>query len=124
MSTGVWDPAWERLFSSRAWGRYPAEPVIRALARAFPDRSRPPRALDLGCGPGANTWFLAREGFRTSGIDGSAAAIAQNRARLASEGLEADLRTGDFTVELPWPAASFDAVVDAAALYANPLVSI
>src|SRR3989338_994735 len=33
------------------------------------------RVLDLGCGSGANTWFLAKEGKETYGIDSSPTAI-------------------------------------------------
>ena len=119
---GHWDPTWESLFVSRPWGNYPAEPVVREVMRRFgsvADRSTI-RALDVGCGPGANTWFLTREGFRVCGIDGSATAITLARARLEREGLAADLRVGDFTTSLPWADASFDLAVDCAALYANP----
>jgi len=115
------DPLWEDLFAGRAWGRYPSEPVIRAIMAAYgssSDRSTI-RVLDLGCGPGANTWFLAREGFTVAGIDGSETAIAQNSARLRLEGLDADLRVGDFTKQIPWEDGSFDAVVDNGSLCAN-----
>jgi SAM-dependent methyltransferase len=118
---------WENLFATRDWGRYPGEDLIRALARAFPPASRRESAvLEVGCGPGANIWYLAREGFRVAGIDGSPSAIAQARQRLFDEGLNglsADLRCGDFA-RLPWPDGRFDAVVDIEAIYANPLAAI
>src|SRR5262249_51180391 len=109
-----WDPKWEQIFSSRPWGKYPPEPIIREVMRAFSKNAdrKQVRMLDLGCGPGANTWFMAREGFSVSGIDGSASAIAQNRQRLANERLSADLSVGDFTVALPWPDQTFDGVID------------
>lgn len=119
---GHWDPVWESILSSRPWGRYPAESIVRAVMRQYgrvPDRAGI-RALDVGCGPGANAWFLAREGFQVSGIDGSAAAIGLARQRLEAEGLAADLRVGDFTRTLPWADATFDFAVDCAAMYANP----
>jgi len=90
----------------------------------FASRSQTGPDLDLGCGPGANTWFLAREGFTVAGIDGSASAIEQNRSRLQQEGLSADLHVGDITATLPWADASFDLVLDNVALYANPLPAI
>jgi SAM-dependent methyltransferase len=82
------------------------------------------RVLDLGSGPGANTWFLAREGFAVSAIDGSPSGIAQNRARLTGENLTADLQVGDFTKHLPWADATFDVVLDNASAYANPMHAI
>ena len=120
-----WDPVWESLFSSGEWGKYTPESVIRFVAGHFyraPLR-RDVRILDLGCGPGACTWFMAREGFAVSGIDGSESAIATAAARLESEGLSGDLRVGDLG-HLPWDDATFDAVIDNASMYANPLGAI
>lgn len=125
-ASASWDPTWEAIFSSRAWGKYPPEPVIREIMRKFsrvPDR-KAVRVLDLGSGPGANTWFLAREGFNVAAIDGSPSGIAQNRARLIGEQLDADFQVGDFTERLPWDDDSFDAVLDNASAYANPMRAI
>jgi SAM-dependent methyltransferase len=115
-----WDPIWERIFSSREWGKYPPEYVVRFVARNFyrvPNREEI-HLLEIGCGPGANCWFLAREGFNVSGIDGSATAIQLAGERLSREGLTADLRVGDFSV-IPWPECSFDGVVENVSLYCN-----
>ncbi len=115
-----WDPVWEGLFRSREWGRYPNEHLMRFVARNFysaPNRSQV-RLLDLGCGQGPNTWYMAREGFSVSAIDGSPSAVAHARERLQGEDLRADLRVGDY-LNLPWKDALFDAVVDIASLYAN-----
>ena len=83
----TWDPVWENLFSSGNWGQYPGEDLIRFVARNFyavADRSAT-RILEVGCGPGANLWFLAREGFAAHGIDGSPSAVAKSRSRLDRE---------------------------------------
>ncbi|MEO6771871.1 MAG: class I SAM-dependent methyltransferase [Kofleriaceae bacterium] len=111
---------WEATFRSQAWGRYPAEHVVRFVARTFgasPDRAAV-RLLDLGSGPGASTWFMAREGFSVSAIDGSPTAIAQLHDRLETEQLTADARVGELAA-LPWPAERFAGVIDNAALYCN-----
>jgi ubiquinone/menaquinone biosynthesis C-methylase UbiE len=116
-----WQPIWEEIFREKEWGKYPPEYVIRFVARSFykePIR-RAVRVLDLGCGPGACTWFVAREGFDVAGIDGPPSGIERARKRLKEDGLSADLRVGDFTT-LPWQKECFDAVIDNAALYANP----
>jgi SAM-dependent methyltransferase len=108
-----WDPTWEEVFRKQEWGKYPPEYVIRFVARNWykaPDR-KAVRLLDVGSGPGANTWFMAREGFSVSAIDGSATGIAQLQQRLAREGLSAEARVGDFT-QLPWPDATFDGAID------------
>jgi SAM-dependent methyltransferase len=123
--TGTWDPVWDKIFRSQEWGKYPPEHLIRFIARNFYSVSdrRAIRLLEIGCGPGANVWFMAREGFSVSGIDGSPTAVQQANARLASEGLMADLRVGDFT-ELPWADATFDGVVEWVSLVCNPISAI
>jgi len=121
---------WEQLFAQRAWGAYPPEELVRFIARNFrmvPDRAQI-RVLEIGCGPGPNIWYLVREGYTVAGIDGSPTAVLQAARRLESEGLpsglpQVDLKVGDF-ISLPWPDESFDAVVDVAALYANPMKKI
>jgi len=114
----TWDPVWEEIFRSRAWGRYPQESVVRFVARSFyaaPERSAV-RILEIGCGPGSGTsWFLAREGFRLSGIDASPTAVEKARARLAADGLSGEFVCGDCAA-LPWVEATFDAVLDVGCL--------
>ncbi len=80
----MFDPVWESISQRRSWGKYPAEALIRVVARdafAVPDRGVL-KALELGCGPGANLWFLANEGIAFDVIDGSATAVARGRERL------------------------------------------
>ncbi len=115
-----WDPAWEKVFQSQEWGKYPPEYVIRFVATRFQmaeDRSRM-RILDMGCGTGACTIYMAKEGFSVAAIDGSETGLMIARRRLEDEGLKGDLRQGDF-VQMPWPDATFDGVVDNVSLYCN-----
>lgn len=123
----AWDPVWERVFSSQAWGRYPGEDLIRFVARNFysaPDRSQV-RFLEAGFGTGTNLWFLAREGFAASGIEGSptAASIARNRLDTECPGWnaqprQAELVVGDL-VKMDWEQDQFDALIDSEAVYCN-----
>lgn len=123
----AWDPVWEQIFTSQAWGRYPGEDVIRFIARNFyaaPDRASV-RFLEVGFGTGTNLWFLAREGFTASGIEGSKAAEAIARERLDSEcpAWRVAPRNGELVVgdmmKLAWPDATFDALIDSEAVYCN-----
>jgi len=118
----MYDLVWERIFSSRSWGRYPAEDLIRFVAReAFSvgDRTKL-TALELGCGPGANLWFLANEGIPFDAIDGSPSAVAQATARLNHEkpGWKGRIEVGNFR-RLPEDFRGYDFVLDSEAIYCN-----
>jgi len=116
----VFDKTWDEIFKGKQWGRYPSEDLVRFMARTFPvdkDRSEI-KVLDLGCGGGANTWYLSREGFSVTGIDGSEAAIQQAKNLLVSEKCEAQFQIGDFA-NLKFPDASFDVVVELNAVQHN-----
>lgn len=117
-----WSPGWDAVFATREWGRYPPEPIVRFVARHYygsADR-RAVRILDIGCGTGCVAWYMAREGFTVSGIDGSKIGLALARQRFRKEGLTGSFVRGDFTRKLPFPDASFDAAIDNAALCHNP----
>lgn len=115
----AWDPVWEKVFKDQEWGKYPPEGLIRFIARNFYARDRTKvKILEVGCGPGANIWYMAREGFAVSGLDGSQAAIDRAKRRMEAEKLTADLRVGDI-VYLPYKNAEFDAVVDLGCLEHN-----
>jgi SAM-dependent methyltransferase len=126
MALTTWDPVWEQIFATRPWGKYPPEVIVREVTREFGRMAvrDKVRILEIGCGPGANVWFLSREGYDAAGIDGSSTAIDIARLRLTSEQLDAELVVGDFTAPLPWADETFDAVIDCAALYSNPLRGI
>jgi SAM-dependent methyltransferase len=104
---------WDGLYAGTSWGRYPSEDLVRFVARNLykaPDR-RAVAVLEVGCGPGPNVWYLAREGFHATGLDTSAVAIDQARTFLQRDGLTAQLDVGDVT-RLPYGDAMFHAVLD------------
>ncbi len=121
---------WDEKFRKKGgWGRYPPEDLVRYAGRTYLDADKTDiSVLEVGCGPGANLWFLHREGYKISGIDGSQTAIDAAGKRLATENVglnpnEPDLHVGDFST-LPWDDESFDLVVDIFAIYANTLETI
>ncbi|MDI4650370.1 class I SAM-dependent methyltransferase [Cohnella hashimotonis] len=110
-----WDPVWEKVFSSQQWGKYPGEDLIRFVARNFykaEDRSVI-RILEIGCGPGANLWYMAREGFKVYGIDGSSSAVTQAQQYLNASvpGWEGEVIKGDI-INQPYQDGWFDAIID------------
>lgn len=66
--------------------------------------------LDLGCAGGFMAEALAQRGARVTGIDPAAAAIDAARIHAGEGGLDIVYHTG-VGEDLPYPAASFDAVV-------------
>lgn len=122
-----WNPLWEEIFASSDWGKYPPEELVRFVARNYyraPERQKV-RILDLGCGTGACTWFLAREGFDAVGIDGSTSAIRKAKERFDREGVRGTFLTGDvLNVGHFFEAGSFDAVIDVGCFQCNRLPAI
>lgn len=110
---------WEKIHSTRGWGHYPSEPIIRFVAKNFYDKKRSEiKILDFGCGQGAHTWYLAREGFDTYAFDGSLSAVEKAKQYLKSENLNADFRVMD-GVDLDYPDLFFDAVIDSVTIGHN-----
>jgi cyclopropane fatty-acyl-phospholipid synthase-like methyltransferase len=116
----TFDQEWNRVHQSKNWGKYPAEEVIRFVFRNFSTNDRHKiKILDLGCGQGANCWFLARENFNFFALDGSYSATVKCKNLVATitnpQGriFQADLG------KLPFKNNSFDAIIDAAAISAN-----
>jgi ubiquinone/menaquinone biosynthesis C-methylase UbiE len=87
---------------------YPNEKVVQYTFRNYPPQARAAtRALDLGCGSGINTWFLAREGFRVGATDIALTGLRNTQRRLQADGLAAALARAD-AVHQPFADASFD----------------
>ena len=85
-------------------------------------RHRPPgRALDVGCGTGANTRYLAAQGWDATGVDFSPEPIAMARSRAAAAGSAARFVAGDVTrLRETGIEGGFDLVIDVGCYHAVP----
>ncbi len=68
------------------------------------------RALDVGCGGGTNSAFLARKGFDLTCVDLSPKALGLTRRVLEAEGLRARVVKADVVNDLP--PGPFDLIFD------------
>lgn len=118
-----WDPVWEDVYKTREWGKYPGESLIQFIANNFYNKNRSKvKLLEVGCGTGANVWYMSREGFDVTGIDGSQTAIQKAIARFEAENLKAQLLVGDI-INLPFEDHFFDGVIDVECLYCNNTIN-
>jgi len=109
---GQW--LYDVLYRFRApWEGPPRDELVSLVDNA---RLTPGRAIDLGCGSGANAIFLAERGFDVVGVDLSPVALAK-AARAAAESSAASDRVrfvcGDLLdSSIPGVDGTFDLVVD------------
>src|SRR5690349_18114525 len=107
-----WERLWAKTLREHAEKVAQRPPNAHLLAEAA--RLQPGRALDAGCGHGAETLWLAAGGWEVTAVDFSASALAH--ARSTAEALGAGVAErirwveGDLGVWMP-PRDQFDLVV-------------
>ncbi len=98
---------WDARYGERDEAMWSGRPNGRLVAEV--EGLDPGRALDVGCGEGADAVWLAQRGWTVTAIDVSAVAV--DRARRAGEaaGVAVEWISGD-VLQTPLPARSFDLV--------------
>lgn len=86
-----WDARYHR--GETPWDTGIVPPELVALIESAPPASG--WALDLGCGSGLNSRYLARHGYRVVGVDLALSALVRAAAQARAEGLPADFCRGD-----------------------------
>lgn len=109
---------WEKIHAERikdkcVWGGYPCEEVIRFMARNYynVENRANVKVCDMGCGSGANTWYLCNEGFDVHGFDGSASAIKQAESVINAHRMCANLKVKD-ALATDYEDEMFDVLID------------
>ena len=78
-------------------------------------RAKPGRALDLGCGSGVFSVWMAKKGYEVTGLDFIPRAIDMSRERAEAEGVQVNWINADL---LSWTApGQFDVIVDSGCLH-------
>ncbi len=80
-------------FPITLWGDFRIPDEIKAFSR----QGSPQTALELGCGIGRFTRYMAQQGLRATGVDFSPVAIANAQARVARYHTQPRFLVGDVT---------------------------
>jgi cyclopropane fatty-acyl-phospholipid synthase-like methyltransferase len=96
-----------RMKGMSAQRSYPNTELISFVKQNY---KTPARILEIGCGSGANMWFMAKEGHEVCGTDYSLTALKLCEEMMAKWDTEADLVECDMTT-IPF-MEPFDAIVD------------
>jgi SAM-dependent methyltransferase len=96
---------WNSRYSEREGAMWSGRPNGRLVAE-IADLT-PGRALDVGCGEGADAIWLARRGWRVTAIDVSDVAVSRARDAAELAGAAVEWVCGD-ALRTPFPARSFD----------------
>jgi len=98
---------WDARYTERDGARWSRRPNGRLRAEAA--SLTPGRALDVGCGEGADAIWLARNGWSVTAIDISEVALTRAREAAGLAGAAVGWVRGD-ALQAPFPAGSFDLV--------------
>jgi SAM-dependent methyltransferase len=98
-----WDARY-RESDGAMWSERPNGRLVAEVAELAPGR-----ALDVGCGEGADAIWLARGGWAVTAIDISEVAVSRARDAAELVGVTVEWICGD-ALQTPFPARSFDLV--------------
>ena len=100
-------PEWDARYRERDGAMWSGRPNGRLVAEVA--ALTPARALDVGCGEGADALWLAQRGWTVTAIDISEVAICRARAAPDPAGADVEWICGD-ALQAPLPARSYDLV--------------
>ncbi len=95
---------WEQRYRSGERSKDDLEDRPTPLLVETAGRLAPGKALDLACGTGRNSLWLAERGWNVTAVDGAPAALAVLRERAGERGINvhtelADLEKGEYSIE-------------------------
>jgi cyclopropane fatty-acyl-phospholipid synthase-like methyltransferase len=98
---------WYR-YGTPPWIMGPRDELVKMVESG---RLKPGRAIDLGCGAGDNSVYLAKHGFDVTGVDFAESAIERAKKNAEDNGVDVNFVVGDLT-DLQGIEGPFDVLVD------------
>ncbi|MDO8056898.1 MAG: class I SAM-dependent methyltransferase [Candidatus Hermodarchaeota archaeon] len=114
--------AWERQYEKGAFLRESIQSEMSRIAEMFQTHDVR-RVLDLGCGCGRHTLYLAQQGFEVVGLDIAPSGLRATKTKVDSEELSGYYTLADI-IRLPFADAVFDAVISVRVIHHNRLALI
>ena len=110
-----WQKLWQDPEIAEQWHQRPVLPEVATMADLLVQEGRR-RVLDIGCGVGRHTIYLASRGFEVTATDNAPAAVSGCRRNLEKAGLRATVLELDMA-EMPFPDDYFDGAVAAQVIH-------
>jgi cyclopropane fatty-acyl-phospholipid synthase-like methyltransferase len=102
--------------------RQPLHSEMTKIAKHFVSR-KVKRVLDLGCGSGQHTVFLAKQGFDVFGLDIAPTGLSETIHLLAEAEVTAHVTLSDIQ-QFPYDDTFFDAIISIEVIHHNPVSAI
>lgn len=113
----IWDACGEAFDRFTTAGDAYSDNIERPALERLTGEVNGARLLDIGCGSGTYSTWLAERGAQVFGIDLSSTMISLAQTRARERGVELELCVADISKPLPFVEATFDAVFISTALH-------
>ena len=104
-----WQKLWQNPEIAKRWAEAPPLPEVVEMADRLDEEGRR-RVLDIGCGVGRHSVYLAARGFEVTATDNAPNAIAACKESLENAGVQAEVMELDMR-KMPFPDGRFDGVI-------------
>jgi len=108
--------SWDKVFQQKGKVFTRPQEDIPKIIKLF-KKENVQKVLDLGCGSGRHTVYLAKHGFDAYGLDISKHGIKIAKGWLKKEKLKANFKIEDMYKKLPYKNNFFDAIVSTQTLH-------